>query len=258
MKSPINIKALFASIIVGSIITLTQIIFSGTIIDSPEIPFVSALIGFLITGIVVGLMSEGETIIEPGLASIVVGVISYFVLISVELNCFKELQGEVLTTNLILLFVNGVLLTFIGAWTGEKLQGTLDSEEPTSSDAPIIEWDWILVGTIVGITICIVIANLILISAGLKISYLIIAIVIGIFFAGFYVGFRSPGVTTKEGAMAGLFTAVLSFDIFKIAFDSTTKILTPWILIIGVVGGLIITYIGGLVGEKVQSIVESE
>lgn len=250
MSNSFDVKSAGISVVVGSTIVVLFTWWSGGM-GTPVFPFMGMLAGFIISGLLVGFISKDETIAEPGFASIAVGIISYVLLTSMELNCFKQLKGDTLTVNLLLVMMNGVILTFAGAWTGEKLQGTYNNQKEDQPDDSI-EWGWILAGTIVGTAISLVAANVILKIAGLVYTPFLLALVLGLVITGIIIGWKSPGITIKEAALAGFITTVLNLNIFKLSLDPDTMYMTTTIIIIALAAGLVSSYIGGVIGEKMQ------
>lgn len=249
--STLDTKALITSAILGIIIVLAVTFLIGSQFGSPVLPFMAMFSGYILTGIIAGWLSKGETILEPGLASALVAIVSYIVVASWDLNCFKLLPSQAFHTNMILVALNGIILTFVGAWAGEKFQGTLDNSGGTQNTG--IEWAWVLCGTVFGVAVSLLLSTAIVIFFGAYVEYLTVAFVIGIFFTGFTVGFRSPGVTMKEAAFAGFFALVAAFDIFKITLDQDSTLLTPGLLIAGFLLSLLVAFGGGFAGEKFQA-----
>lgn len=81
----------------------------------------SGLSAYLVLGLVVGIMSEGRTVIEPAVAAFVVMAVGY-----VLGNIILSLLG----VGLILAVaygIGGFLLALIGAYVGEEIQAALES-----------------------------------------------------------------------------------------------------------------------------------
>ncbi len=247
----LDTKALLTSAVLGTVIVLAVTFLIGSQLGSPVLPFMAMFSGFILTGIIAGWLSKGETILEPGLASALVAIVSYVVVGSWDLNCFKLLPPQAFHTNMILVSLNGIILTFAGAWAGEKFQGTLENSDGSKNSG--IDWSWVLCGTVFGVAVSLLLSTIIVIIFGAYVEYLTVAFVIGIFFTGFTVGFRSPGVTMKEAAFAGFFALVAAFDIFKITLDPDSTMLTPGFLIVGFILALIVAFGGGFAGEKFQA-----
>lgn len=250
MERSFSVKAVVVAIVVGFLMILGLLQYTGKQFGSPLLPFMAVLAGFIITGLLVGLLSKGETVVEPGVASIGVGLLFYFLVPTLKLHCFVQLNEAMVMTNLMLLILNGVMLTFVGAWVGEKLQGTYEGDKKSEST---IEWGYIMAGSVLGVTMSMLLANLIIILAGAgSMEYLIIALLLGLGVTGFIIGLRSPGVTINEAIIGGMITVIINLDIFKITLDEQTTILgTGWI-IITLVLGTVFSFIGGFIGERVQ------
>lgn len=252
MSKTFDVKSAGISVVVGTACVVLLTWWSGADFRSPVFPFMGMLAGFIISGLLVGFVSKEETIAEPGVASLAVGALSYVILSSMELKCFSMLQGDVFTTNILLVIFNGIILTFAGAWAGEKFQGTFEKKSADDT-TEYLEWGWIISGSILGITISLIVANLILKVAGLVYTPFFLALVLGLFITGLVIGWKSPGVTVKEATLAGFITTVLNLDIFKLSLDPDTNYLTTTTVIVALAAGLVSSYIGGIVGEKIQS-----
>ncbi len=250
MNKAFDIKVASVSTIVGVILVLLMSWLTGNEFATPVFPFLAILSAYLISGMVSGLVSKGETIAEPGVSSILTGIITFFVIKSMGLHCFDKLGGEVFNVNMILLTLNGIILTFAGAWAGEKLQGTFEKKSKTTEE--FIEWGWIMAGTIFGVTVSIFLSNIIIKLFGLNLSPLFISLALGLFVTGWIIGLRSPGVTIKEAAIAGLLTAVVNLDIFKFTLDPDTTTLTSLTIFGTLALGMIAALIGAVAGEKMQ------
>lgn len=249
MTKTFDLKVATLSSITGIVLVLLMAWLTG-FLGSPVFPFMAILSAYLISGIVIGFTSKGETIIEPGVASILTGIVTYFIITGMSLNCFKLLSGDDLTVNMLLLTLNGIILTFAGAWTGEKFQLTY---EKGKNEKQVVEWGWILAGTIIGITASIFLSGFVikLFTAYLTPFYIFLGI--GIFVTGLVVGLRSPGITIKESAIAGVLTSIVILDIFKFTLDPDTTALTTGSVVLSVVIGLVAALIGGVIGEKIQA-----
>ncbi|GMU86676.1 MAG: hypothetical protein AMXMBFR48_19170, partial [Ignavibacteriales bacterium] len=253
MSKTFDVKSAGISVVVGTAFVVLLTWWSGTDFRSPVFPFMGMLAGFIISGLLVGFVSKEETIAEPGAASLAVGALSYVILSSMELKCFSMLEGDVFTTNILLVIFNGIILTFAGAWAGEKFQGTFEKKSSGDEPSEYLEWGWIVSGSILGITISMIVANIILKFAGLVYTPFFLALVLGLFITGLVIGWKSPGITVKEATLAGFITTVLNLDIFKLSLDPDTNYLTTTTVIVALAAGLVSSYIGGIVGEKIQS-----
>ena len=144
MNSKFSFKTLIVSAIVGIIIVLSFSWLSGSRFDEAHYPVIALLAGFVVTGFVVGIISEGITILEPGLGSIIVAIVSYFAISTCKIKGFAEFTQ---CSDWVILMMNGIVLTFVGAWLGEKFQ----SDKPVSDNQkPILDVSWIIAGTVFG------------------------------------------------------------------------------------------------------------
>ncbi|NUN10545.1 MAG: hypothetical protein HUU54_15325 [Ignavibacteriaceae bacterium] len=250
MKQSFDFKVASVSTLVGILLVLLMAWLTGNDFGTPVFPFMAILSAYIISGMVIGLISKGETIAEPGVASILTGIVTFFVINAMGLHGLSKLTGETLNVNMLLLTLNGIIMTFGGAWAGEKLQGTFESQ---AKGEKLIEWGWILAGTIIGVTVSLLLSTLIIKFFSAYLTPLYLSLAIGIFVTGWIVGLRSPGVTIKEAAIAGILTAVINLDIFKFTLDPDTTALTTLSVIGTLLLGLIAALIGGVAGEKMQA-----
>ncbi|HOJ19538.1 MAG: hypothetical protein GX452_13715 [Ignavibacteriales bacterium] len=250
MTKTFDLKVATLSTIIGIVLVLFMAWLTGDDFGAPVFPFMAVLSAYIISGIVIGFTSKGETIVEPGVASIITGVVTYFIITAMNLSCFKLLAGDVFAVNMLLLTLNGIILAFAGAWTGEKFQLTFENKVESKN---VVEWGWIIAGTIIGVTASIFLAGLIIKAFTATLTPFFIVLAVGILLTGLVVGWRSPGVTIKESAIAGILTAVIILDIFKFTLDPDTTSLTSGSILLSVVIGLIAALIGGVIGEKIQA-----
>ena len=230
----LDIKSVLGALVIGLVSVFGLGWISGSAFVALPFPVLSVLSGYILTGMAAGLLSKGETIAEPGISSVLVSIALYFILPGLHLQGFADLTPELMLT----MGMNGVLLSFAGAWAGEKFQGTQEGE---ASEEQVMEWGWVLAGTILMSTLFIVVF-------GLKTDPQFIGFVIGLLSTGFIIGFRSPGITIKEAALAGFFALVIDLDVLTIAlvppsFDG---------IMISLVLGTVLAMVGAWIGEKVQ------
>ena len=237
----LDIKSVLGSLVIGLVAVFGLGWISGSAFVALPFPVLSVLSGYILTGMAAGLLSKGETIAEPGISSVLVSIALYFILPGLHLQGFADLTPELMLT----MGMNGVLLSFAGAWAGEKFQGTQEGE---ASEEQVMEWGWVLAGTILGIMVTILMSTLFIVVFGLKTDPQFIGFVIGLLSTGFIIGFRSPGITIKEAALAGFFALVIDLDVLTIAlvppsFDG---------IMISLVLGTVLAMVGAWIGEKVQ------
>lgn len=202
---------------------------------------IALLCGFVITGIVEGILSKGVTILEPAIGAVLVGVVLFIVLPMMNVQGFRDLTSAILLVAL----MNGVVLSALGGWVGEKLQGTLDDDIP---DEHPMDWGWVLCGAALGTTITMLVSSSLIVVLGYHLFNQFIAFFSGLFIAGFLIGLRSPGLAIKEAGFAGFLAVVLNVDIISIALG----MLPIETILSGIVLGIFFTLIGSWVGEKIQ------
>lgn len=236
----LDLKSVAGSLIIGLVAVFGLGYMSGSEFNALPFPVLSLMAGFILSGMVAGLLSKGETISEPVISSVIVSIALYFVLPTLNLQGFAGILPE----NILLIGLNGIMLSFAGAWAGEMLQGTMES----STEAGHLEWGWVLAGTILGTMVSILVSTLLIIFLGFDFLPLMIAFIIGLFVTGFLIGYRSAGVTILEAALAGLFALVIDVDILTLALVPPSF---DQIMIALIIGGAV-SMIGAWVGEKIQ------
>jgi hypothetical protein len=233
----IDLQSAFISAFVGSVITLFLAYISGSSFSALPFPIIAILSGFVVTGIVEGILSKGVTILEPAIGAVLVGIVLFIVLPMMNIRGFRDLDSAVL----VVMLINGVILSALGGWVGEKLQGTLDDDSP-------IDWSWVMCGSALATTITMLCASSLVVVLGYHLTNHFLAFFLGLFIAGFIIGYRSPGVAVKEAGVAGFLAVVLNIDIVCVALG----MLDITIILSGLVLGILMTLLGGWVGEKVQ------
>jgi hypothetical protein len=245
MNSKINFKVLVVSIILGTVFVLSFSWASGMQFETSLFPVLALLMGFILTGFIIGLLSKGITIVEPGLGSIFIAAIAFFAVPAMHIHGFAELTQD---SDWIILLLNAVVLTFIGAWLGEMFQhGELKSQEDNKI---IIDWSWVVAGTVFGVTVSIIIAVILDLLLGHNPTNFILPFFLGLLFTGFMNGFKSTGITTKEAGISGFLTMTIMITIVRLTLVTEIEI---EYLLPGLVLGYLISLLGGFIGEKVQA-----
>jgi hypothetical protein len=246
MKSKFNFSAFGASVIVGCIIVILFSWMSGRSFATALFPTMAMLSGFIITGFIIGIITKGVTILEPGLGAIVVALISYLVIPTINIKGFHGVWNS----DWLIIMMNSIVLTFVGAWLGEKFQyGFVENSESTS---PNIDWGWIIAGTFTGVTVTLILVNLLDLILGHNPTLFALPYFLAIFATGLVVGWKSPGITIKEAGLAGFLIITIDFDIIRLTLINETEIQLLYI-IGGLVIGFIAAWLGGWVGEKIQN-----
>ena len=246
MKQSMHYGSLVISVLIGTALVIGLTTISGNAFGASPFPIMAMLSGFLATGILAGIISKDNTILEPGIAAIVVSIIAAIALPNLHLKGLADLQPA----SFWLVLANGVIMTFIGAWAGEQIQG----DHSEKADTTTIEWGWIIGGAVVGVTLSMLLASsvVVLMGGGFKLTYHLVAFVVGLLFVGFLVGWRSPGITIREAAFAGFLTVIIDLDAIMLTLGLENEELTG-LLMYGAVIGIIVSLIGGFIGEKIQS-----
>ena len=212
---------------------------------SDEIQAVVMLVGYAVTGVIVGYFSPGVTIKEATIAGFLVLIIMLGLLYGTGAE-FVQNQ----TINFLLL-VLGVAISWVGGWVGEKLQG---SHGDTAHQRGF-QWKWVLTGVVLGFAVNILFVFLLAPAFRIDLN-VVLAAFIGSFVAtGFIVGYKSPGVTLKEPAIAGLIA--VGVDWVFIEFGMTLDVPSKY-LVAGLAIGFLFSLFGAWLGEKYQEAVQSK
>jgi hypothetical protein len=268
-------RAILGSFVIGVTFVVLLTWMNGNAIKAPAFPLLAMTSGFVLAGVSYGYLSEGETVLEPALATILVSVAAYFIITYLDLRAFEQLVSDGdYTYNMVISFMNGLVLTFAGAWAGEKLQRTY-----AGSGAPALEWGWIMAGIILGFAVSLFLANLViwlfsifadpvrsqegeLVLAAAYAALLpqnawvmLFVVFLGLQATGYVCAFRSPGDTSYEAAVAGLITLILLIDVFVFVLGGG-EILGYLRMFLVIFVGLLASLVGGYVGERMQIEVE--
>ncbi len=246
-KQPIQWKWVVIGIIVGFVIIGASYFIVAPKFHSDAIQSLVLLVGFVVTGAVVGYYSPGVTIREAlyaGLILMVILAIGFALMGSGESG-----HGTVF----FLLLVLGGVLAQVGGWIGEKLQG---SGEPTSAEAratTAFQWKWVFVGLALGFALNVLFVFLLAPVFNISLNMAHIAFSISFVVTGYIVGVKSPGVTLREPAVAGVIAVLLEwlFLQFAISLPVPAEVIT-----FGMFEGFLLTLFGAWVGEKVQLAME--
>jgi hypothetical protein len=255
-------KAILGSFVTGVVFVVLFTWMNGNAFAAPIFPLLAMTSGFILAGVSYGYLSEGETVLEPALAAVLVAVVSYFIITALDLRCFDGLVGEgTYTYMMVVSFMNGLVLTFAGAWVGEKLERTY-----ARSGSPAMEWGWIVAGAVLGFAVSLFLANLVIWLFGLFASpvaalepqnawVMLFVVFLGLQATGYVCAFRSPGDTSYEAAVSGIITLILLIDVFVFALAGQT-ILSYLRMTLVLFVGLLASLVGGYVGERMQVEVE--
>lgn len=237
-------------IIAGTVLCLSLHVMIAQTFHIPLIPTFMSLLGFVIMGIIIGYKSEGYTVKEPAIG----GVITLLVVGNILAIGFEY---DFTPTERILAPIVGLILGLVGGWVGEQIQVTPEeaAKELEEDIKGKTQWGWVIAGAVIAFVL-----NAFFVIGGfalLKFSVagILIAFAASFLLAGLIVGYFSPGVTIKEAALAGALSVVLN-AIFLYSFRLLMAEEYMYVLE-ALVGGFVLSLIGGWVGEKLQSFVEN-
>ncbi|PSQ96811.1 MAG: hypothetical protein BRD55_05935 [Bacteroidetes bacterium SW_9_63_38] len=258
-------KAILGSFVVGVVFVVLLTWMNGNAFAAPTFPLLAMTSGFILAGVSYGYLSEGETVLEPMLSAVLVAIVSYLIITALNLQCFAGLMDEgTYTYMMVISFMNGVILTFAGAWAGEKLERTY-----AGSEAAAMEWGWIVAGVILGFAVSLFLANFVVWLFGLFAGayaalqpnnawVMLFVVFLGLQATGYVCAFRSPGDTSYEAAVSGFITLVLLIDVFvfTLAGVAGDPVLSYLRIVLVLFVGLLASLVGGYVGERMQIEVE--
>ena len=252
-------KAILGSFVIGVVFVVLFTALTGNALGAATFPLLAMTSGFVLAGVGYGYLSEGETVLEPALSAVLVSIVAYFIIEALNFEAFGGLveRGN-FTYQMVIAFLNGLILTFAGAWADETLQRTY-----TGSGESTLAWNWIMTGTIVGFAVSLFLVNFVIWLFGLfgnpaaaidapNAWVMLFVVFLGLEATGYVCAFRSPGDTSYEAAVAGIITLVLLIDVFVFALGGGS-ILTYGRMILVLVIGLIASLVGGYIGERMQT-----
>ena len=230
-------------IVTGVILSAALLILFIEIVDPllqrPAVSAVVATVTLMLTGVIIGRWSTGETIVEAGIA----GAITFVLIVAyLEAGAGRSVAGIV--------WVAGpfyaATFAMISGWVGERLQGTV----PDAHDDRPLDWPWVFVSVVCGFLLEIYAFFLGGTLVGFTAGYLVAILLGSVFLTGCLVGFCSPGFTAIEPAIASIAMVLLSAGVAQLWLMGPLSLSD---MIIGAAGGLVAGLLGGWVGELAQS-----
>jgi hypothetical protein len=233
-------------VIIGALVGLVIVGASYYIIEqtfhSIQIQILVMLVGCAVTGIVVGYFSPGVTIKEAAIGGALVVLTMSGFLFAVDADVAKNLGINVV------LIVLGIPISWVGGWAGENLQGSVvNLDEELKRDK--LQWKWVITAVVVGFVLNVFFVFLPSKVFSLNLNVALAAFLLSFVIAGFIIGYKSPGVTIKEPALAGMFAVILEWLFLE--FGLQLGIAVPY-LVSGLALGFLFTLIGAWLGEKYQ------
>jgi hypothetical protein len=141
------------------------------------------------------------------------------------------------------------LLSLAGAWMGEKLQGSFENKVESGEPDPTFQWKWVLAGLALGFVLNVLFVFLLAPLFDINLNLVHVAFSFSFVLTGFIVGYKSPGVTIKEPALAGAFAVIVEW--LFIQYGISLPVPTGYIAF-GVVEGFLLTLFGAWLGERFQ------
>ncbi len=236
-------------VIIGALVGLVIVGASYYIIEQTfhnlQIQILVMLVGCAVTGIVVGYFSPGVTIKEAAIGGAIVVLAMTGFLYAVDAAVAKNVAINVL------IIVLGIPVSWVGGWAGENLQGSeVNLDEELKADK--IQWKWVITSVVVGFALNVLFVFLPSKIFNINLDVALVAFLVSFVIAGFIVGYKSPGVTIKEPAFAGIIAVIVEWLFLE--FGLKLDIAVPY-LIAGLALGFLFTLIGAWLGEKYQDAV---
>jgi len=239
-KAGLQWQWVFMSIVVGTMLVSVIVAVTSSVFRNPFVPTLIGSLGFVVTGIIIGYFSPGVTIREPAIAGAMLVLIASVVLYAgfdFNLTWFQSLSA----------IGFGYVLSLLGAWIGEALQGTVAARTYG------VQWKWVSVGITVGFVLNNFFVFLFAPLFHIDLKAVLVSFLVSFIITGFIIGYKSPGVTIKEAAIAGILTVVLDWLMVNIGF----RIAVPMVyLVLTLAAGYFLAMTGAWLGEKFQESME--
>jgi len=195
-------------------------------------------LALILSGILVGRLSPGETIRETAIVGGVLvvgsgGLASVFLDTGVPI--FMWLVAPLYAAP----------LTMLGGWVGEMLQGTLVG----SRRDEMLDWPWVIVSVVVGLalsTFAVLVASS---RFGIEPTESLWIFAVSFLATGLMVGYFSPGRTLVEPAVAAGLMTVINAGFLITWFG---ELPVGQLFIVGFGGSIVLALVGGWLGERLQ------
>lgn len=237
-EGPLQWKWVGAGVALGTVLLGLFLLVVDPRLERPAVAGYVLALALLLSGLLVGRMSHGETIRETAIVGSVLvlgaGLLAWAFL-DVGVPVFAWLMAPLYAAP----------LTMLGGWVGETLQGTLD-------DGPgedLVDWPWVIVSVVVGLvlsTFSVLVGSA---RFGLEPTQCLWLFAVSFLVTGLMVGYFSPGRTLLEPAVAAGLMAVINCG-FVITWFGTLPVGS--VLAVGCGGGIVLAIAGGFIGERLQ------
>ncbi len=240
-KSGLQWKWIGIGTLIGVVLTTLLFQIMSDTFNSFYIPLFIGLLSYVIMGIIIGYKSPGYTIKEPAIGGVFAMIITIAILHYVF--DYNPPEGQMIVAPFI-----AFLLALLGGWVGEELQGSQQRAAENKTIAGL-EWAWVITGTVIGFILNNIFVYGLFALLRFGVAGILISLGASFVIAGIIVGYKSPGVTIKEAALAGVLGVILNFLFIYFGFGA---MLDMQYLVIGLAGGFILSFVGGWVGEEMQ------
>ena len=159
------------------------------------------------------------------------------------------------TEMIILLLVFSGILSQAGAWMGEKLQGSLETKDGTVKAEVGFQWKWVFAGLALGLSLNVLFVFLLAPLLIIDLERIHVAFAVSFVLIGFIIGYKSPGVTLKEPAVAGAIAVVVEWLFIQYGIQLSVPV---GYIAFGVVEGFLLALFGAWLGERYQLAKESK
>jgi hypothetical protein len=244
-------KWVIVGVIVGLVVVGISYFLVAPTFKSAPIQALVMLSGFIITGAVVGFFSPGVTIREATVA----GALVIVLMIGMLLILGEQLVQDQ-TKNFLGLLL-GIAMSWVGAWVGEKLQGSQGHDEHETKRMGFTDliWKWVIVGVVLGFALNVVLVFVLAPIFNINLNIAFALFVVSFVITGFVVGLKSPGVTLKEPAIAGVLAVVLDWFFLEYGIELAVP---GGYLAFGLILGFLLTLFGAWLGERYQMSLEKK
>lgn len=243
-------KWVTVGVVVGLIIVGVSYFLVAPTFHSAPIQALVMLSGFIIMGAIVGYFSPGVTMKEPTIAGGLVLVIMLGLLLIMGDELVQGIEKNLLGLLL------GIGMSWVGAWVGEKLQGSEGHEEhETKRMFTDLVWKWVFVGVILGFALNVLLVFVLAPIFKIRLDVAFVAFAASFVITGFVVGVKSPGVTLKEPALAGFLAVILDWLFLEYGIELHVE---GGYLAFGLVLGFFLTLFGAWLGERYQMTLEKK
>jgi hypothetical protein len=212
-------------------------------LERPEVAVLVVTLSLILVGILVGYHSRGETIRETALAGLLVlalTAVGAVGILGIRIPGVVWLLSPFYATS----------LAMAGGWVGEMLQGTL---EEAHEDEPV-DWPWVFVSIVIGFTLSAYAVFLGRALLDMTLAQSLFVFAASFLVTGWIIGFKSPGVTMVEPAIAAATMIVLDAGFVIIWFAGNLDLVQ---LLIGFGCGVPLALVGGWLGEWTQRLAQS-